>query len=1119
MSGGCQGCGAELSDDVRFCPSCGTPRAVLACPSCGAPSSGDRFCGQCGAPSPAAPGNAQAPLPRRVAERRVTSVLFGDLVGFTTLSESRDSEEVRELLSEYFAQARTVVARYGGVIEKFIGDAVMAVWGVPVAHEDDAERAVRAGLDLVEAVALLGEQVGAPGLAMRVGVVTGEVAVTLGATAEGMVAGDAVNTAARVQAAAQPGTVWVDESTRTLTSAAVDYADAGEHSLKGKAQPARLFHAKTVIAAVGGAQRIDGLEAPFTGRDRQLRLIKELCHETAEEGRPRLVLVTGAAGIGKSRLAWEFEKYVDGLSSTFAWHRGRCLSYGEGVAFWALAEVVRARLGLTDADPPSVVSERLDARLPELLPDTGERAWVQPRLEVLLGTGDGRVFASEDLYAGWTRFLERAGAGDPVIVVLDDLQHADDALLEFLEHLLATGSSAVHVLALARPELLERRPSLASHRRVSVLHLEPLGTAAMATLVDGLVEGLTGQTRDALVARAEGIPLFAVETVRALIDRDLVIASEGRYVLASGAEVSQVRELAAPASLHALVASRLDALPDAERHVLSTASILGLSFPLGALAALNPDADDLDETVAALVRRELLTVQSDRFSADHGQLRFVQAVVRQVAYETLSRRDRRAGHLAAAAHLQAEQNAEELSALIAQHLIDAVDAGSAGDPDTEELTARAVTLLESAAARATSLAAFAEAHRHYLVALTCATDDDTRLRLREGAAASAVFNNDYDAALEQTAAVLDALAALPERDPIREARVAFVAATAYEYSGRAGEVELLLPYLERLPDTPESRPVMLDVLTRIVGALSVRGENDAARPLRERQLALAEQLGDPIKLMHAWSAIAINHTTSGHPATGAALQRACVELARAEQDPASLSRALTNLYTAECNRDLDSALSYAREAYAVSSRTSVYARHVAGVNLCMVLHQSGSWGECGEVLDKLLEPMAKLDPTLVAAKAVQLWQEEARHGRVTLDAVPDWEDLDDKNSLAWSRHLAMVVARRVGDLKEAAREGAASVDMILEGYGMEDEFPPLWTHAVLASLDAGLLAQVEQQISLVADAPPGLVSPALAAELPRLQGLLALARGEDPEPQLRAAITSLEAFGLVPDRA
>jgi class 3 adenylate cyclase len=239
-----------------------------------------------------------------VAERRITSVLFADLVGFTPLSESRDAEDVRELLSHYFDTARAVIERYGGTIEKFIGDAVMAVWGVPTAHEDDAERAVRAGLDLVDAVSSLEEELALPGLAMRVGVVTGEVAATLGATGEGMVAGDAVNTAARVQAAARPGQVWVDETTRTATAAAVAYDDMGEHELKGKSSAVRLFAARTVVAAIGGSRRVDGLEAPFGGRDREIRLVKELFHATLEEGRPRLAAVFGAAGVGKSRLGW-----------------------------------------------------------------------------------------------------------------------------------------------------------------------------------------------------------------------------------------------------------------------------------------------------------------------------------------------------------------------------------------------------------------------------------------------------------------------------------------------------------------------------------------------------------------------------------------------------------------------------------------------------------------------------------------------------------------------------------------------------------------------------------------------------------------------------------------------
>src|SRR5215469_11447521 len=269
---GCGRCGAALEGGDRFCAACGAQAG--GCPSCGGPvSPGDRFCRACGhqladpgsaAPvaSSAAPGGGQVP----VAERRVCSVLFCDVVGFTPLSEARDPEAVRELLSGYFAVARTVIGRYGGVVEKFIGDAVMAVWGTPVAAEGDAERAVRAALDLVTAVADLGAEAGVPDLAARCGVVTGEVAVTLGATGEGMVAGDAVNTAARVQAAAEPGQVLVDAATQRLAGAGRGFADAGEHRMQGKAELQRLRRAVGVLAGVGGSQRVDGLDAPLTGQ-------------------------------------------------------------------------------------------------------------------------------------------------------------------------------------------------------------------------------------------------------------------------------------------------------------------------------------------------------------------------------------------------------------------------------------------------------------------------------------------------------------------------------------------------------------------------------------------------------------------------------------------------------------------------------------------------------------------------------------------------------------------------------------------------------------------------------------------------------------------------------------
>ena len=342
----CSACGAENRAGRKFCASCGAPLA-LACPSCGAANEpDDRFCGECGASLEQA---FRSPAPAE-AERRLVSVLFGDLVGFTPLSENRDPEEVRELLSRYFETARRVIDRYGGTVEKFIGDAVMAVWGTPIAREDDAERAVRAGLELVEVVGTLGGEVGAPELAMRVGVVTGDAAVTVGAEGEGMVAGDLVNTASRVQSAAEPGTVLVGERTRRASEAAVAFDDAGKHTLKGKSERVPLWRAERVIAARRGEGRTTGLEAPFVGREGELRLVKDLFHATSDERRARLVSIVGIAGIGKTRLSAEFERYIDGLVDDVFWHRGRCLAYGDGVAYWALAEMVRMRAGISEQE-------------------------------------------------------------------------------------------------------------------------------------------------------------------------------------------------------------------------------------------------------------------------------------------------------------------------------------------------------------------------------------------------------------------------------------------------------------------------------------------------------------------------------------------------------------------------------------------------------------------------------------------------------------------------------------------------------------------------------------------------------------------------------------------------
>jgi len=343
-----------------------------------------------------------------VAERRLVSVLFADLVGFTTLSESRDAEEVRELLSRYFDSCKRLILLYGGTVEKFIGDAVMAVWGTPTAQEDDAERAVRAALDLVAMVSTLGREVGAPELRARAGVLTGEAAVTLGAEGEGMVAGDLVNSASRIQSVAEPGKVLVGERTRRASEAAIAYEDAGSHELKGKAEPVLLFRALRVTGARGGALKSEGLEPPFVGRERELRLVKELFHASAEEKKAHLVSVVGIAGIGKSRLSWEFEKYVDGLIEDVWWHRGRCLAYGDGVAYWALAEMVRMRCGIVEEEEPSSAREKLRAALAEHIADPQERRWVEPRLAHLLALEEGAAGDQENLFSAWRIFFERA---------------------------------------------------------------------------------------------------------------------------------------------------------------------------------------------------------------------------------------------------------------------------------------------------------------------------------------------------------------------------------------------------------------------------------------------------------------------------------------------------------------------------------------------------------------------------------------------------------------------------------------------------------------------------------------------------------------------------------------
>ena len=636
-------------------------------------------------------------------ERRLCSVLFCDLVGFTTLSESRDPEEVRELLSGYFDTAREVIARYGGVVEKFIGDAVMAVWGTPIAREGDAERAVRAGLDLVAAVTRLGEAGSLPGLAARVGVVTGQVAVNLDAEGQGMVAGDAVNTASRIQSAAEPGTVFVDDATVRVTRGALSFSHAGAFELKGKAEAVDLWRAERVGSGVG--ERFGGVEAELVGRDDELGRLRAAFRHAVDESSPRLVTVSGGAGVGKSRLAWELEKEVAATPGQVIWCRGRCLPYGDGVAFWALAEIVRQRLGIADDDSAEVARVAFRTTLASLVLDEAAREFVAPRLERLLGLVGSAAAAMDpaDLFSGWRVFFEQLARTAPVVLVLEDVQYADEGLLQFVDHLMEWArESPILVLMIGR-QAAGNTSGWTARPGAEQLVVGPLSDADTRELLTALVQDIPAEAVGAIAARAEGVPLYAVETVRMLVDRGDIRLEDGDYVLDGS-----IGELAVPETLQSLLAARLDALPAPQRALVADAAVLGMSFQIDTLAALSSqDEAEVRAMVTELVERGLLTAPADAVLPGHGQYGFAQAMLRQVAYDTLSRRDRKNRHMWAA-DLLASQASGPLSEVVADHYLAAIDA-MPGDPDAEDLRSEAIGALESAAERAVQTGALAAA--------------------------------------------------------------------------------------------------------------------------------------------------------------------------------------------------------------------------------------------------------------------------------------------------------------------------------------------------------------------------------------------------------------------------
>ena len=891
----CSSCGVLNPPEQKFCGECGTSLAT-ACPSCGTQNQpGQKFCGECGATLAAesVPTVATSTPVRDApaAERRLVSVLFADLVGFTSLSEARDAEETRELLSRYFDSCRRLISLYGGTVEKFIGDAVMAVWGTPTATEDDAERAVRAALDLVTAVSALGDEVGAPELRARAGVLTGEAAVTIGAEGEGMVAGDLVNTASRIQSTASPGSVFVGDATRRATEQTIAYEDAGSHELAGKSGLFPLWRALRVVSGARGSLKSQGLEAPFVGRHRELRLIKELFHGCADEGRSHLVSITGIAGIGKSRLAWEFFKYFDGLPQTTYWHRGRCLSYGEGVTYWALADMVRMRCRISEDEQAISALGKLQAVLVEHIVDEEERRFVEPRVAHLLGLEDGARYERDDLFSAWRLFFERLAEVNPVVMVFEDMQWADDSLLDFTDYLLERSRDfPLFVCTLARPELHERRPTWGTGRRsFTSVYLEPLSTDAMGELLSGLVPGLSEEIRHQILERAEGIPLYAVETVRMLLDRGELVQDGPVY-----RPTRSIPSLDIPETLHALIAARLDALSTEERRLLQDAAVLGKTFTKRALLVLlGVSESELEPLLGSLVRKEMLAAQADPRSPEYGQYSFLQDLVRLVAYETLSKHERRSRHLAAAAHLEsAFADDEEIVEVLASHYLDAYQLAPDVD-DAGEIKVRAREMLARAGERAASLAAAREAQRYFELAAELTDDAITRADLQDRAARMASRRGRAEEARALFDQALSAFESAGLSHPA--ARIsACLAEIDFRMGGTAQAVERLEHALASL-SSEEPDADVATVSAQLGLFLMLAGHEEAAARHLEVALALAEALNLQEVFVDALTTKSIVLVRRNRLEEAHILLEASIARAVAGSLPRAAARALNNL--------------------------------------------------------------------------------------------------------------------------------------------------------------------------------------------------------------------------------
>ena len=664
---------------MKRCPSCGEENADRA-----------RFCQNCASPLSGPDGHL-------ADVRRVVTIVFADVTGSTSLGELLDPEALRRVMGRYFDEMSAVIERHGGTVEKFIGDAVMAVFGIPRLHEDDAVRAARAAAGMREALSALNlelEREHGVGIEARIGVNTGEVVAGDPSVGQRLVTGDAVNVAARLEQAASPGEILLGETTYRLVKDAVEVEPVSALDLKGKEEPVPAYRLVTVLADVAGHER--HLDSPMVGRGKELEMLERALERAITERTSHLFTLLGAAGVGKSRLVSEF---LEGSVDSATILRGRCLSYGEGITFFPLAEVIHQAADILEGEAPAAARPKLDALLAEI-PD-GER------ISSLVGGlfGWGPPGATEDAFWAVRKILEHLARERPVVVVFDDIHWAEPTLLDLIEHLADwTRDAAVLLVCLARPELLDIRSGWGGGKmNASSILLEPLPSDEASLLVDNLLgrADIPQAARDRILEAAEGNPLFVEEMLAMVIDDGLLRFEDGAW-----RSVEDLAEVTVPPTIHLLLAARLDRLDGEERGVIERGAVEGKVFHSGAVATLSPQIarPQVRSRLLALARKELIRPDRPEFAGEDA-FRFRHLLIRDAAYQAMPKEqraelhERYAGWLAGAAR----DRMAEYEEILAHHLEQAyryrVELG-APDDRARGLAARAAEHLYASAVRA-----------------------------------------------------------------------------------------------------------------------------------------------------------------------------------------------------------------------------------------------------------------------------------------------------------------------------------------------------------------------------------------------------------------------------------